>query len=132
MEEFIISIGPQTDFLFDRFRLSDTLIPNLRDLAQTVRSSNWEAELASSPAWGLSRIQAAKLSNALLADIQANPVANRRKVSFCIQFLGVLELIYYFQAPSAFLEKPILFCHWFLHGLPRPCLFLVVIPLLTL
>lgn len=72
MEEFIVSIGPQTDFLVDYFRLSDSLIPSLRDLAQTVWSSKWEATLTSS-AWGLDHVQAAQLSKALLADIQTNP-----------------------------------------------------------
>lgn len=75
IEEYIISIGPQTDFLVDYFRLSDSLIPRLRDLAQKVRSSKWEAALTS-PAWGLDHVQAAELSKALFADIQTIP--NRR------------------------------------------------------
>lgn len=67
--EFLLSIGPETDNVLDRFRLSDSLIPQLRVLAQTVRSSRWESVLHSRE-WGLSMEQAANISTALLLDIQ--------------------------------------------------------------
>lgn len=67
----IISIGPQTDSVIDHFELSDTLVPRLRHLSKTVRSSRWEAALHASD-WGLSSEQAVKLSSALLLDIELN------------------------------------------------------------
>lgn len=69
----IVSIGPQTDAALDWFKLSDSLVPRLRDMARTTRSSRWEATLRS-PAWGLSSRQAVGLSNAILADLKANPM----------------------------------------------------------
>lgn len=75
---FIISIGPQTDLVIEYFGLGDSLIPKLRDLAQTIRSSRWEAVLRS-PVWGLTHAQAADLSNALLADTQTSPMVSMQK-----------------------------------------------------
>lgn len=76
---FIISIGPQTEAVLNHFGLDDSLVLDLRGMAQTIRSSRWEATLCSK--WGLPPDQAAKLSNALLADIQANSTALVPKVS---------------------------------------------------
>lgn len=70
-EDFILSIGSQTDAVLEHFALDDTFVPRLRTLAQTVRSGRWEAALCSAE-WGLRCDQAASLSNALLLDIQAN------------------------------------------------------------
>ena len=65
----LISLGPQTDAVLDRFNLDDTLLPRLRVLTTTVRSSKWEATLRRSQ-WGLSYEQAVNLSKAMLADIK--------------------------------------------------------------
>lgn len=59
--------------MIERFGLGDSLIPRLRHLAQTVRSSRWKATLYS-PTWGLTHQQAADLSDALLVDTQTSPV----------------------------------------------------------
>jgi hypothetical protein len=65
----IISFGPETDSVLDRFQLSDSLLPRLRVLTMTIRSSRWEAVLRADQ-WGLSYEQAVNLSGALLADIK--------------------------------------------------------------
>lgn len=77
---FIISIGPETDAVLHHLGLDDSLVLDLRGMARTVRSSQWAATLRS-PEWGLTHDQAANLSTALLADIQANPTALIIKVS---------------------------------------------------
>lgn len=69
----IISIGPNTDAVFDRFQLDDTLLPKLRALTNTVRSSKWESVLRSTK-WGLDYEQASKLSSAMIADITKGPL----------------------------------------------------------
>ena len=60
----IISIGTETDSVLDRFDLDDSLIPRLRVLMQTVRSSRWERVLKSHR-FGLAYEQAAKLTDAM-------------------------------------------------------------------
>lgn len=70
-EEPIISLGPRTDAILDRFELDDTLIPKLRNMIKTVRSTRWEAVLRT-PEWGLSFEQAVSLAKALRQDIRAN------------------------------------------------------------
>lgn len=65
----IISIGAQTDSVLDRFDLDDKLVPRLRVLTQTVRSSRWETVLRSRR-FGLTYEQAAKLTDAMLKDIE--------------------------------------------------------------
>ena len=52
----------------DRFGLSDLIIPRLRQLVCSTRSSRWEATLLS-PEWGMTSVQARLLSRAMLADI---------------------------------------------------------------
>lgn len=69
----IISLGPHTDAVLDHFNLSDTLLPRLRVLTTTVRSSKWEATLRGDQ-WGLGYDQAINLSNAMLADIKNQPM----------------------------------------------------------
>ena len=41
----IISLGPNTDTVLNRFDLSDQVIPRLHELVATVRSSRWEVTL---------------------------------------------------------------------------------------
>lgn len=67
----IISIGPNTDVVLDRFKMGDGLIPRLRELTTTVRNTRWEATLRS-PKWGLTFEQAVHLTNALNADLQGS------------------------------------------------------------
>jgi hypothetical protein len=64
----IISIGPETDAVIDRFGLNDSLVPRLRVLTRNIRSSHWESVLRT-PHWGLSYEQAANLAKAMQADI---------------------------------------------------------------
>lgn len=64
----LISIGPETDAIIDRFGLDDNLVPRLRVLTRHVRSSRWETVLRT-PHWGLSYEQSANLAGAMRADI---------------------------------------------------------------
>jgi hypothetical protein len=68
----LISIGPNTDAALDWIKLGDEVLPKLRVLVQTVRSSRWEAVFRS-PKWDLSYEHASILSRALLADLQGMP-----------------------------------------------------------
>ena len=68
----LISIGPNTDAVLDRFNLGDDILPRLYTLIGSARSSRWEAVLRSSP-WNLTFEQASNLSNALLADLKGTP-----------------------------------------------------------
>ena len=68
----LISIGPNTDAVLDRFNLGDDILPRLYTLIGSARSSRWEAILRSSP-WNLTFEQASNLSNALLADLKGTP-----------------------------------------------------------
>jgi hypothetical protein len=72
----IITFGPETDAILDRFLLGDALLLRLRVLTTTVRSSCWEAVLRGDD-WGLTYEQAANLSWAILADIK-----NQKHVQF--------------------------------------------------
>lgn len=67
----IISLGPNTDTVLDRFGLSDQVIPRLRELVATVCSSRWEVTLRSSP-WNLNYEQVVNLQMALHADFGMN------------------------------------------------------------
>lgn len=77
---FLVSIGPRTDAALDYFELNDSFIPRLRDMAQTVRSSRWEATLRSGN-FGFSFEQATTIARSLLMDIQADIQANSIAVS---------------------------------------------------
>lgn len=66
----IISIGPATDQVIQRFNLDDTIITRFRYLTQTVRSSRWEDVLRSGK-WGFTFEQAVKISEALQSDLEA-------------------------------------------------------------
>jgi hypothetical protein len=65
----IISIGPHTDAVLDRFKMGDEVILKLRQLISTVCSSRWEAVLIS-PKWDLTFEQATNITKALNADLQ--------------------------------------------------------------
>lgn len=65
----LISIGPNSDAVLDRFSLGDDLLPRLHTLVRTARSSRWETVLRSSP-WNLTLEQASNLSRALSADLK--------------------------------------------------------------
>jgi hypothetical protein len=64
----LISIGPHSDVVLDKFKLGDDILPRLHTLLGTVRSSLWE-DVLKSPEWNLSREQAVFLTRALLADV---------------------------------------------------------------
>ncbi|KAF8331609.1 hypothetical protein F5887DRAFT_1081200 [Amanita rubescens] len=75
----IISIGEKTNKILDHFGIADTVIPRLRKLVCTIRSSRWE-EVLHSPKWGLTTAQAKLMSKALLADITQE--STKQKVGF--------------------------------------------------
>jgi hypothetical protein len=80
----LISIGPNTDAMFDRFGFPDKLLPRLRVLTTTICSSKWEAVLRSRQ-WGLTYEQVANLSKAMVADIKNEPMV---PVKVCITVLA--------------------------------------------
>ncbi|KAF8130813.1 hypothetical protein EV363DRAFT_1132527, partial [Boletus edulis] len=65
----LISLGPNTDAVLDRFELGDNLLPRLHHLIASVRSSRWEVALRMAP-WNLSYEQASNLSRAIAADLK--------------------------------------------------------------
>jgi hypothetical protein len=67
----LISIGPHSDAVLDRFGLDDHILPKLHQLIGSVRSSRWEAMLQS-PKWNLTHEQASNLSKALNSDVHGN------------------------------------------------------------
>ena len=68
-DQALVSIGPNSDAVLDRFNLGDDLLPRLCNLIGTVWSSRWEAVLRSSP-WSLSYEEAENLSATLCADLK--------------------------------------------------------------
>ncbi|KIK20045.1 hypothetical protein PISMIDRAFT_106394, partial [Pisolithus microcarpus 441] len=69
----LISIGPNTDAVLDRFKINDKVLP-------TIRSSRWEVKLRSSQ-WNLTYKQAVNLSQALIADTQGSAGTRLERVS---------------------------------------------------
>ncbi|KIK13831.1 hypothetical protein PISMIDRAFT_17704 [Pisolithus microcarpus 441] len=57
----LISIRPNTDAVLDHFKISNKVLPQLRKLISTARSSHWEAVLRS-PQWNLTYEQAVNIS----------------------------------------------------------------------
>jgi len=88
----IFSIGTQTDSILDRFDLDDSLIPRLRVLTQTVRSSKWEASLRGSK-FMLSYEQASKLTNAMMKDLGG---VKNTTAQVCLNFLLISVLTWNF------------------------------------
>jgi hypothetical protein len=116
----IISIGPQTDAVLDRFKLDDKLIPRLRVLTRKVRNTQWESVLRT-PQWGLSYEQASSLSRAMLADLKHDSpqtiqvgiffstylvanwlILNKVSMSFGLLFWISLILIAFFAASAIY------------------------------
>jgi hypothetical protein len=79
----IISLGPETDAVIDRFGLDDSLVPRLRLLTRQVRSSRWESILRT-PHWGLSYEQSANLTKAMQADICGRQDRNIQVLGFSL------------------------------------------------
>ncbi|KAH7904465.1 hypothetical protein BJ138DRAFT_1106801 [Hygrophoropsis aurantiaca] len=65
----LISIGPHSDAIIDRFKMGDHTLPRLHELISTIQSSRWEAILRSAR-WDLSYEQAANLAKALKLDVR--------------------------------------------------------------
>ncbi|KDQ49058.1 hypothetical protein JAAARDRAFT_278107 [Jaapia argillacea MUCL 33604] len=63
----LITLGPATDALLDKFGLDDTVIAKLRIITSTVRSSHWASTLSSS--FNLPRYKAVALAKALNDDL---------------------------------------------------------------
>ncbi|KAF8444591.1 hypothetical protein L210DRAFT_878654 [Boletus edulis BED1] len=79
----LISLGPNTDAVLDRFELGDNLLPRLHHLIASVRSSRWEVALRMAP-WNLSYEQASNLSRAIAADLKGTP--NFAMNTVCLPF----------------------------------------------
>jgi hypothetical protein len=87
----IISIGPRTDAVFDRFHLDDSILPKLRRLTATVRSSKWEVALRSCE-WELNNELAANLASAMIADITNEPPIVSIKVHIFIRCPSLYDI----------------------------------------
>ncbi|KAF8545572.1 hypothetical protein OG21DRAFT_1528399, partial [Imleria badia] len=89
----IVSLGPNTDAVLDRFGMSDQVIPRLRELVVTVCSSRWEVMLRNSP-WNLDYEQAANLQKALHADFGMNmPLVKTSSFGICKMILILLLVL---------------------------------------
>jgi hypothetical protein len=64
----IISIGPRTDAVLDELRIDDEVIPHLRLLIHSTRSSRWVSKLQQR-GWGLKQADAIRLVDAILTDV---------------------------------------------------------------
>ncbi|KAG6913079.1 hypothetical protein DXG01_009832 [Tephrocybe rancida] len=65
----IVSLGPRTDSVIDRYQLSDKqIIPAIRILSRSMRNSSWEKHLQGSK-FNLSYEQAHNLSGAMHGDL---------------------------------------------------------------
>lgn len=122
---FLVSIGPRTDAALDYFELNDSFIPRLRDMAQTVRSSRWEATLRSGN-FGFSFEQATTIARSLLMDIQADIQANSIAVSSSSHPVESHALMRTILAPFSFLEQAWLFCNVSLPGFSYARLLLIM------
>lgn len=60
--------------MLERFHFDDSIIPRLRNLTRTVRSSRWEEALRTK--WGLTFEQSDKLSEALCLDITGHVIVS--------------------------------------------------------
>ncbi|KIJ58534.1 hypothetical protein HYDPIDRAFT_34092 [Hydnomerulius pinastri MD-312] len=83
----LISIGPNTDAIFDHFKMGDEILPRLCTLIATICSSCWEAVLQSQQ-WNLTYEQASNLTRALAADVQGGAVIRVEKV--CVFVFQIL------------------------------------------
>lgn len=64
----LLSIGPRTDCIMDRFNLEDNIIPHLWQMTKTCRSSRWVTTLQSE-SWGLEYKVARAMTDALISDL---------------------------------------------------------------
>lgn len=63
-----ISIWPRTNAVMMQFELPDSLIPQIRDVVCTIRSTEWQQEFQKCE-WGLNEEQSLTLTKAMLADL---------------------------------------------------------------
>ena len=90
----LLSLGPRSDAVIDRYKLGDKSLPKLRALVGSVRSSKWKQALRSPP-YNLTFEQASNLAHALHADLQGTQSAELTKVSNpkciqCTRLYGIL------------------------------------------
>ncbi|KIK31768.1 hypothetical protein CY34DRAFT_19590, partial [Suillus luteus UH-Slu-Lm8-n1] len=91
----LISIGPHTDAVLDRFGLDDQVLLKLHQLIGSIRSSRWEAVFRS-PKWDLTYEQASNLSRSLHSDLHSTLTDPKPSSSFLSQmfmFLGTLVFV---------------------------------------
>ena len=104
----LISLGPNTDAILDRFSLGDDLLPRLHTLVGTIRSSHWEAVLRAAP-WNLTYEQASNLSNALSADLKGTPGFSITTVFFFPSFGRLSSNLRYRNQNYLFLPSCLVF-----------------------
>ncbi|KAF8123535.1 hypothetical protein EV363DRAFT_1403791 [Boletus edulis] len=90
----LISLGPNTDAVLDRFRLGDQLLPRLHTLVRTVRDTRWKAVLSTAP-WNLTHESATCLANALAADLKDTPGTSRFPIiGTVLQLIANVTLVF--------------------------------------
>ncbi|KAG1768106.1 hypothetical protein EV702DRAFT_1050123 [Suillus placidus] len=99
----LISIGPNTDAVIDRFKMGDQTILKLRELITTMRSSRWEAILRS-PKWDFTYEHTSNLTAALHADLDGRRMDGMHKMSaqlsVVLKIAAVLKLNIYLDTLS--------------------------------
>lgn len=76
----IIRFGAETDIALERLKLQDSIIPHLRHLAYSTRSSKWEQTLRG-PQWSFTYEQAVVISRAMIED---SIIANLKVCSYLV------------------------------------------------
>lgn len=75
----IISVGPETDQVLGYHGIDDDIIPRLRVLSQTVKSSHWKFKLRD-PRYKLTTDQAVDIAQAMMNDFMRKPGTGFQKV----------------------------------------------------
>jgi len=84
----LISLGPNTDAVLDRFSLGDELLPRLHILVKTVRSSRWEAVLRVAP-WNLTYNVSQSVDLGQNNNPNTTPTKDYEKVQVVVYLHGV-------------------------------------------
>ena len=92
----IISVGPETDQVLGYHGIDDDIIPRLRVLAQTVKSSHWKFKLRD-PQYKLTTEQAVDIAEAMMNDFMRKPGIEFQKVILENFDLYVYSLLILYQ-----------------------------------
>lgn len=88
----VLSIGHNTDKALDQLKLDDSVIPELRSIMSTVRSTRWTQAIMARP-WGIGSPGATKLAHAMLCDLGLISGLQPRRRSWLQVFIFLLVLV---------------------------------------